>query len=277
MQEHLTLSELGKKSKYDSEYSPSILFPIARKHKREQLGLKDHRLPFHGVDCWHHYEVSWLNAKGKPVTALAKIIYDCESPNIVESKSLKLYFNSLNNTCFENLQHVQQTIQRDLSFCIGSSVVIEMQCPTSEENAFKLSTPQGLCLDDFDISCSEYEVNTSFLYTHHDLATETLYSNLFRSNCPVTNQPDWGTIQLEYQGSKIDQEGLLRYIVSYRNHMDFHEQCIERIFLDIMSHCQPEFLVVCGYFTRRGGLDINPCRATRNVPIPREIARLRRQ
>lgn len=275
---HLTpeQSELGKKAEYDPHYNPDKLFPIPRKGKRDEIGVPD-LLPFFGFDLWNHYEVSWLNEKGKPIVALAEISYGCETPCIIESKSMKLYFNSFNNTHFKDEEAVQAIVKKDLEERVGGTVSVKI-IPLN-----KLSDDQlfagfnGVCLDLLDVECSSYSVDKSLLKSEEELVEETVYSNLLKSNCLVTHQPDWGSVQISYKGKKINHESLLRYIVSFRNHNEFHEQCIERIFIDIMKHCQPEELTVYGRYTRRGGLDINPYRSTKNISHSIQNARLCRQ
>lgn len=258
---------LGKKTEYNPHYNPQALFAIPRKNKRDEIGVPD-KLPFFGFDSWNHYEVSWLNPKGKPQVALAEIIYGCDSPNIIESKSMKLYFNSLNNT---QLSDIQATIKKDLEERVGSKVTVSI-LPVYEGRFF--TGFNGDCIDGLDIDCSKYTVEPSFLTIESESVEETIYSNLLKSNCPVTNQPDWGSVQIAYKGKKINREGLLRYIVSFRNHNEFHEQCIERIFMDILRQCGPEVLTVYGRYTRRGGLDINPYRSTKPIKLS-EIEKLR--
>ena len=269
-------SELGKQSAYDSLYNPDKLFPIPRKTKRDEIGVPD-KLPFFGFDLWNHYEVSWLNEKGKPVVALAEIGYGCDSPNIIESKSMKLYFNSLNNARFKNVKIVEELIKQDLTDRVGASVSVKIR-PLDVLQEEKLFVGfAGICLDELDIQCSSYMIEPAFLQVEAVIVEETLCSNLLKSNCLVTHQPDWGSVQIAYKGQKINREGLLRYIISFRNHNEFHEQCIERIFMDIMRHCQPTELTVYGRYTRRGGLDINPYRSTKNVYQPIQNSRLCRQ
>lgn len=259
----LKQSELGKKTGYDAYYNPKKLFPIPRQSKRDEIGVPS-KPPFFGFDLWNHYEVSWLNEKGKPVVALATISYGCESPCIIESKSMKLYFNSFNNTQFKDDATVQAIVKKDIEERVGSPTSVKI-IPLHHLNDDKLFVGfSGVCLDELDIECSSYLVEQSFLTSGNEVVEETLYSNLLKSNCLVTNQPDWGSVQISYKGKKINWEGLLRYLVSFRNHNEFHEQCIERIFMDIMRHCQPEELTVYGRYTRRGGLDINPYRSTKN-------------
>lgn len=252
-------SELGKKAAYAPHYNPDKLFAIPRKGKRDEIGVPD-TLPFSGFDLWNHYEVSWLNPKGKPVVALAEIIYGCDTPCIIESKSMKLYFNSFNNTQFENESAVQRLIVKDLESRLGGPVSVKVLPLTDLKNETLFVGLNGICLDNLDVNCSSYDVDATLLKSDETLVEETLYTNLLKSNCLVTNQPDWGSVQITYRGRRINHEGLLRYIVSFRNHNEFHEQCIERIFMDIMKHCQPEALTVYGRYTRRGGLDINPYR-----------------
>src|SRR3990167_1402700 len=235
---HLDLeqSELGKKTEYDSHYNPEKLFPIPRKDKRDEIGVPD-LLPFFGFDLWNHYEVSWLNEKGKPVVAFAEISYGCETPFIIESKSMKLYFNSLNNTKFKNTEVVQATIKKDIEEKIGGKAAVKI-IPLNKLNNRIFSGFEGDCLDELDIECTSYTIDTSFLKSDGDIIEETVYSHLLKSNCLVTHQPDWGSVQIAYTGKKINREGLLRYLVSFRNHNEFHEQCIERIFIDILTHCR---------------------------------------
>lgn len=270
-------SELGKKSTYDEAYNPDRLYPIPRAGKRQEIGIAPEHLPFYGFDCWNHYEVSWLNAKGKPMVAIAELFYDCSSPNLIESKSLKLYFNSFNNTRIANINELENTIINDLQQRVGAEVWVSIH---RLEEAKKITVEHsfsGESLDNLDIECSVYLVEPSFLAVEHELVEETLYSDLLKSNCLVTNQPDWGSVQITYKGKKINREGLLRYIVSFRNHNEFHEQCIERIFVDIMNYCKPEVLTVYGRYTRRGGLDINPFRSTEKTLFTEKNRRLVRQ
>lgn len=255
-------SDLGKKVRYDGEYNPDRLCIFDRATKRDELGMSKESLTFYGVDSWNHYEVSCLNTKGKPLVATAQIRYDCNSPRIVESKSLKLYFNTFNNIKFSNLIELQGLIKHDLEQALCTEVFVSLQ-PLSD---CRLSDVRcgfiGLCLDTLDIHCQNYTVDPGLLFTHAQLVEEKLYSDLLRSNCLITHQPDWGSIFIDYKGHKIDHSGLLKYIVSFRNHNEFHEQCIERIYVDIMNYCKPEKLTVYGRYTRRGGLDINPLRSS---------------
>ena len=260
----LELSELGKKSGYDPHYNPDKLFPIPRTKNRNAIGVPT-TLPFTGYDFWNHYEVSWLNEKGKPIAALAEISYACDSPNIIESKSMKLYFNSFNNSPFKDAAAVQATIQKDLSQRVGAPVMVRIISLPFSRTEKLVSAFEGFCIDGLDVDCSAYTIDPTLLVTEDQLAEETLYSDLLKSNCLVTNQPDWGSVQITYKGKKINHASLLRYIVSFRNCNEFAEQCIERIFMDIMRHCQPDELTVFGRYTRRGGLDINPYRTTKKT------------
>lgn len=270
-------SELGKKSEYSTTYNPNLLYPIPRTEKRREIGVDPQHLPFHGFDCWNHYEVSWLNEKGKPMVALAEIIYDCTSSNIIESKSLKLYFNSFNNSKIKNYAELENIIQKDLSERINAEVWVKIHSLLDCRHATVYHTMDGECLDELDVECSIYMVEPTFLSVENTLVEEVLYSDLLKSNCLVTNQPDWGSVQIAYKGKKINREGLLKYLISFRNHNEFHEQCIERIFVDIMNYCQPESLTVYGRYTRRGGLDINPYRSTQPVSFMGKNTRLVRQ
>lgn len=270
-------SELGKKSEYISTYDPDRLYPIARVGKREEIGIKPGQLPFKGFDCWNHYEVSWLNPKGKPMVAVAQIVYDCSSPKLIESKSLKLYFNSFNNTSFESTEALEKIIKQDLEKAIEADVMINIYALDDARQYLAIEKFKGECIDHLDVTCSVYQVEPSFLAVSDEIIAETLYSDLLKSNCLVTNQPDWGTVQIAYRGKKINHEGLLKYLVSFRNHNEFHEQCIERIFVDIMNYCKPESLTVYGRYTRRGGLDINPFRSTEQRLFEEYNPRLVRQ
>ena len=257
-------SELGKKTAYVAHYDPNLLFPIARKLNRDKIGISG-SLPFFGLDYWNHYEVSWLNPKGKPIVALAEIIYPCDSEHIIESKSMKLYFNSFNNTRINDVIELTRTIQNDIETRIKSPAHIRI-IPVSEFSTQTLQQGfEGTCIDDLDIECSEYQLNPTLLTTNATMVTEQLHSNLMKSNCLVTDQPDWGSVLISYHGPKIVKASLLRYIVSYRNTNEFSETCIERMFIDIMQHCKPRELTVYGRFTRRGGIDINPIRSTQKI------------
>ncbi len=270
-------SELGRSSEYDIQYNPDRLFAIPRDTKRKEIGVNPNQLPFYGFDCWNHYEVSWLNEKGKPIVALAEIIYDCATPYLIESKSLKLYFNSLNNTQFNNHADVKNIIERDLAERLAGEVRVNIVPLKTKEPAMIQAAPLGECLDELDVTCSVYLVEPKYLSVESDTVEEILYSDLLKSNCLITNQPDWASVQIAYTGKQINREGLLKYLVSFRNHNEFHEQCIERIFVDIMQYCKPEKLSVYGRYTRRGGLDINPYRSTEKTEPKALNQRLVRQ
>jgi 7-cyano-7-deazaguanine reductase len=257
-----TYSTLGKTTPYESSHNPNLLFAIARKEKRDSLGINQTSLPFYGHDSWNHYEVSWLNPKGKPMVATAQIDYDCRSPYIIESKSLKLYFNSLNNTHFKSMSEITATIKKDIEDLLKINVNVDILPLDDNLHHSILAAPPGLCIDGLDVSCESYTVTPNLLSASDEIIDETLYSNVLKSNCLVTKQPDWGTLLIDYKGPKISQAGLLQYIVSFRNHNEFHEQCIERIFIDIMQHCKPHSLTLEGRYSRRGGIDINPYRTT---------------
>lgn len=259
-------SELGKKSEYDSTYNPNKLYPIAREINRKAIGIHSSELPFYGFDYWNHYEVSWLNEKGKPIVAVAEIIYGCDSVNIIESKSMKLYFNSYNNTRFKDVATVSEQIKRDLSErLLGSSLIVRVTTINSFKEEKLLPRLQGTCIDELDTECTVYHAEPAYLTTDNEVVEEILYTDLLKSNCLVTNQPDWCSVQIAYKGKKINREGLLRYIVSFRNDNEFHEQCIEKIFMQITERCQPSELTVYGRSTRRGGLDINSIRSTKPI------------
>lgn len=267
-------SLLGKSVNYCDTYSPSLLFPIRRKEKREEIGINEKQLPFHGVDIWNVYELSWLNSKGKPLVAIAELHIPSTSTYLIESKSLKLYFNSLNQTRFSSLKEVEDIINNDLSKAANTHITSKLTLISNFETEV-CADPSGECLDNLDIEIDTYEVTPSFLQrTESGICEEQLYSNLLKSNCLVTGQPDWATLVIHYIGQKIDHEGLLKYIISFRKHNEFHEQCIERIFVDITEHCSPEKLTVYGRYTRRGGLDINPFRSNwEQVPENIRLAR----
>tara|TARA_R110000868_G_scaffold78286_9_gene223645 strand:- start:717 stop:1562 length:846 start_codon:yes stop_codon:yes gene_type:complete len=269
-------SELGKKAQYDATYNPEKLFSIPRLDKRKELGL-DTDLPFYGIDIWNHYEVSWLNQNGKPVVAMAEIIYDCESPHIIESKSMKLYFNSFNNTKCKSADNAIAMMERDLSERVGVPVTVKIKLLSEMKRAKLTVHLSGTNIDDLDVDCKDYKVDPELLTTDKGKVEETLCSDLLKSNCLVTNQPDWCSVQISYKGNKINHEGLLKYIVSFRNTNEFHEQCIEKIFMHIMEYCKPDELTVYGRSTRRGGLDINSYRSTQKLTGKVDNVRLCRQ
>jgi 7-cyano-7-deazaguanine reductase len=269
-------SLLGKQVKYSATYQPQLLFPIEREIKRKEIGIVA-KPTFFGWDSWDHYEVSWLNEKGKPIVAIANICYDCHSPKMIESKSMKLYFNSFNQMQYDTKETLALIIQKDIANVIQSNVMVTLTLLSDYQSTQFKGVFEGDCLDDLDIFCEDTIVNVSHLKTTGSVITETLYSDLLKSNCLVTNQPDWGSVQICYTGAKIDREGLLKYIVSFRTHNEFHEQCIERIYMDIIHQCQPDALTVYGRYTRRGGIDINPIRSSVEVPMSVFSYRLSRQ
>lgn len=255
-------SPLGKATEYQSHYAPGLLYPIPRQLKRSELGIADGALPFVGEDLWNAYELSWLNPKGKPVVAVGTFRVPADSPNLIESKSFKLYLNSFNQSTFASIEAVAQTLARDLSAAAGKPLGVALE-PLAARPQAAIGIPEGICLDDLDIACDRYQPAPELLTTQAgEIVEETLFSHLLKSNCLVTGQPDWAMVVIRYRGQPIDRAGLLRYIVSFRNHNEFHEQCVERIFTDIQKHCAPEALAVHARYTRRGGLDINPFRSS---------------
>jgi len=267
-----TPNPLGITVPHSQRYHPGHLYPIPRLEGRSELGLEK-PLPFNGADIWNAYEISWLNDLGRPEVALGRFTFPCECENLIESKSLKLYLNSLNLECFESVAAVQSTIAGDLSAKARGPVAVDIILP-KHFDTITLGVPPGQCLDNLGIEVPSYQLDPSTLSTLPENAEETLYSNLLRTNCPVTGQPDWGTVVIRYRGPQIDPAGLLRYIVSYREHTGFHENCVERIFCDILDRCNPEELFVQAQFTRRGGLDINPWRANYDV-VPDSVRYVR--
>ncbi|MGB2078686.1 MAG: NADPH-dependent 7-cyano-7-deazaguanine reductase QueF [Vibrio sp.] len=268
---------LGKKTDYAAEYDPSLLQAVPRQLNRDELGLTSENLPFYGCDIWGMYELSWLNINGLPQVAVGYAKLPVSSPNIIESKSFKLYLNSLNQSKFTSLHALKQHLVRDLSACAGADVEVVLY-KMQDFDQQQIMNMQGQCIDEQDIIIRNFEFNPELL---KDAATgkevkETIHSHLLKSNCLITNQPDWGSVEIQYQGKEIDQQALLRYLVSFRNHNEFHEQCVERIFCDIMRFCQPSELTVYARYTRRGGLDINPYRSTKEE-TPDHFVRMARQ
>ena len=274
-------SPLGKASAYADQYDATLLFPIPRAQKRAELGITGDA-PFFGADLWTAYEVSWLNARGKPQVALAHITVPCESPNIVESKSFKLYLNSFNNSRFTDAEEVRDAIRADVSEAVwrGSDQPRTIGLKLVLAEAFeqeRMGELEGVLLDRLDIECDQYTPAPELLKADHGQipVSEDLVSHLLKSNCLVTGQPDWGSVQISYSGPQIDQEGLLKYIISFRNHNEFHEQCVERIFMDIWARCKPIKLSVYARYTRRGGLDINPLRTSSPQALPKNLRNAR--
>ncbi|MEO8300118.1 MAG: NADPH-dependent 7-cyano-7-deazaguanine reductase QueF [Burkholderiales bacterium] len=270
-------SPLGKPASYAGAYDPSLLFPISRTPKRAEIGLAVQTpLPFMGADLWTAYELSWLNPRGKPQVALAQVTVPCESPCIIESKSFKLYLGSFHMTAFESAEAVREQLLADLSAAAGARVGVRLIGPEAFDQQ-AVHELDGVNLDRLDLECSHYTPAPELLSANHDEAPveETLVSGLLKSNCLVTGQPDWGSVQIHYSGAQIDQAGLLRYLVSFRQHNEFHEQCVERIFTDIWARCRPIRLQVYARYTRRGGLDISPWRTSHpaRLPVPVRTAR----
>lgn len=270
-------SPLGKSSAYVSVYTPSLLFPIAREPKWQELGLEADNLPFHGADIWNCYELSWLTPSGKPAVAAAEFVFPLKARRIVESKSFKLYLNSFNQTVFRDRAEVLRTLESDLSVAAQGPVMVRMFTMGQLLGAGLAHLP-GECIDDADIEidCYEYDASLLALAEAGGFARETLHSHLLKSNCPVTGQPDWASICITYSGKRLDHPALLRYLVSFRQHAEFHEQCVERIFTDLLPLLgRGAELSVYARYVRRGGLDINPYRSTA-ASFPENI-RLARQ
>jgi 7-cyano-7-deazaguanine reductase len=264
-------SPLGKTAAYQAHYAPELLFPIPRQQKRDELGLSG-TLPFFGVDIWNAYEISWLNMRGKPQVAIATITVPADSPNIIESKSFKLYLNSFNQTRLANTDALLTLLRDDLSNAVGAPLHIKLTTPENFDSV-KMGELEGLPLDRLDIEIDQYTPSPALLSASHDEAPveETLVSHLLKSNCLVTGQPDWASVQIVYAGPQVDQEGLLKYLIGFREHNEFHEQCVERIFVDILRQCRPSKLAVYARYTRRGGLDINPWRANFSTGKPMNL------
>jgi 7-cyano-7-deazaguanine reductase len=258
-------SPLGKTSVYTDSYDPGLLFPMPRAEKRAELGLSG-TLPFFGMDIWNAYELSWLNQRGKPQVAIATLLVPADTPNMIESKSMKLYLNSLNQTRIDSQEDLVALLQSDLSGALGAEIQIKLLA-SQDFGKQVMGEYEGLLLDRLDIAVDRYAPEPELLRAASDQAPveESLVSHLLRSNCLVTNQPDWASIQIRYSGPAIDQEGLLKYLIGFRQHQEFHEHCVERVFMDIQRQCQPSKLMVSARYTRRGGIDINPWRA--NFPL----------
>ena len=267
--------KLGQKTEYASQYDRTLLQPVPRALNRDGLGITQNQPFTIGADIWTAYEISWLNEKGLPQVAIADVYLDYQSQNLIESKSFKLYLNSFNQSKFADFNAVQQTMQRDLSECAQGDVKVRLN-PVAVYDSQKIDHLQGDCIDEQDIEITSYEFSTDWLKdcVSDEIVEEKLVSHLLKSNCLITNQPDWGTLHIHYVGNKIDHEKLLRYVVSFRQHNEFHEQCVERIFCDLMHYAKPEKLTVYARYTRRGGLDINPFRSNfENLPENLRLAR----
>ena len=264
---------LGKPTDYSGHYAPQLLFAVARSDARAASGIGP-ALPFTGVDIWNAWELTWLDATGKPVVATARILIDAASPNIIESKSLKLYLNSLAMTRYESGDEVAALIAGDLSAVARDDIVVTLTTAADSTDS-PISRFPGYCIDDLDIGATPASVDARLLRCENEAeVTEELHSHVLRSNCPVTNQPDMGSVLIRYRGAKIDRAALLAYIVSYRQHNEFHEACVERMFLDIKKRCSPKSLTVYARYNRRGGLDINPFRTDTNE-TPENLRQLR--
>ncbi|MBE0490384.1 MAG: NADPH-dependent 7-cyano-7-deazaguanine reductase QueF [Halomonas sp.] len=271
--ETLEHAPLGRESAYPERYDATLLYPIPRAANRVPLDIEEGVLPFVGEDEWHAFEASWLNARGKPVVAVARFRLPADSPNLIESKSWKLYLNSFNQTRFQNREAVIDTLVADLSRAADAVVSVELF--DVDDEALAPRRLPGESLDELDIAVDAYTPSAEPLAVGDEIVEETLYSHLLKSNCPVTGQPDWGSVLIRYRGPRIDREGLLRYLIGYRQHQDFHEHCVEHIFVDLMARCRPERLLVLARYVRRGGLDISPWRATpgERPPEPLRLAR----
>ena len=277
--EELSNLTLGKTTEYCSEYNPNLLQAVPRSLNRNDLSLVNSALPFIGEDVWYGYELSWLNSKGKPVVAVAEFRFSCTSPNLVESKSFKLYLNSFNQSQFSNFDEVKSLLTKDLSATAGDTAQVTLfpvdQCPALGINQ---KNQEIICIDDEDITVTNYQyqaellkeaqTNSSSKVASSKVISENLVSHLLKSNCLITNQPDWASIYISYEGAAIDHSVLLQYLISFRQHNEFHEQCVERIFCDLQAYCQLEKLTVFARYTRRGGLDINPFRSTHSSRAP---------
>jgi 7-cyano-7-deazaguanine reductase len=268
---------LGENTEYSSQYNPDLLQAVPRSLNRDDLAIDQQHLPFVGEDVWYGFELSWLNPKGKPVVAVAEFRFSCRSENIVESKSFKLYLNSFNQTKFDTIKSVEQRLIADLSAITNSSAQVRLfgveHCP---ELVIAKQVNECVCIDNEDISIETYQYDAQLLCTLMDAETqdndtvidEALVSHLLKSNCLITNQPDWASIYITYRGKKINHGILLKYLISFRQHSEFHEQCVERIYCDLQKYCQPEELTVFARYTRRGGLDINPFRSSHLQKAP---------
>ena len=272
----LNALKLGQQTKYAEKYDRTLLQPVPRRLNRDQLNITATQPFTIGADIWTAYEISWLNPKGVPQVAIADVSIDFRSENLIESKSFKLYLNSFNQTTFADFADVQQTLQRDLQDCAQGEVRVRLNS-LADYTAQPIVALSGECIDAQDIEVRDYAFNATLLNhcTGEHLIEETLVSHLLKSNCLITQQPDWGSLQIHYVGKQINREQLLRYIISFRQHNEFHEQCVERIFCDIMQYAKPEKLTVYARYTRRGGLDINPYRSNFE-PLPQNV-RLARQ
>lgn len=259
---------LGKMVNYPQQLDASLLFPIPRIEKRQELGIESPVLPFRGIDIWNAYEISWLNNRGKPQVAVGEFHFPCSSQYLIESKSFKLYLNSFNQSNFPSIEQIRLRLIEDLSKACGETIDVFLNSGANLTQV-EITSFTGEELDELDIEIDTYDYHPEFLQysTNEKIVEESLVSHLLKSNCLVTGQPDWASIQIKYQGKQINREALLKYLISFRQHNEFHEQCVERIYMDIMKYCQPEYLSVYARYTRRGGLDINPYRANYSSQI----------
>lgn len=267
---------LGKTTTYVSEYDPDLLCPFPRQLKRAEIGLTE-TLPFQGFDLWNAFELSWLTPKGKPVVAMGEFRFPCDSPNLIESKSFKLYLNSFNQVRCADFAAVAALMRDDLDRAVGAPVELRL-LDAEGFSGQQIGQLPGHCIDGLDLEITDYQLKPSLLegaVAKDRVVEETLHSHLLKSNCLVTSQPDWGSVLIRYRGRQIDEAALLRYLISFRQHNEFHEQCVERIFVDLQRYCQPERLTVYARYTRRGGLDINPFRSDFEQDV--ENVRLARQ
>ena len=271
----LSALKLGQKTEYKSQYDASLLQPVPRRLNRETLGIVEDQ-PFNqGADVWTCYELSWLNPNGLPQVAIADVAIDFKSENLIESKSFKLYLNSFNQTKFASIKEVEETIAKDLNQCASGQVSVKIHKLADYTNQ-PIMNFAGDCIDEQEIQIDSYAFSNQYLenVAEGDTVEETLVSHLLKSNCLITSQPDWGSVQIHYVGKQLNREKLLRYLVSFREHNEFHEQCVERIFTDLMQFAKPEKLTVYARYTRRGGLDINPFRSNfESVPANLRMAR----
>lgn len=267
---------LGKATEYKCHYDQSLLQGVPRSLNRNELALDAASLPFYGVDLWNIYELSWLNKKGKPMVATGVVKVPFDSEFLIESKSFKLYLNSFNQSHFDSIEAVQKTLTEDLSACANKAVQVNLNA-SLDNITDTLGSFTGINLDDLDIEISKYQLSPLLLkdISSEDTVTETLYSHLLKSNCLITSQPDWASVEISYTGKCLDREKLLRYLISFRQHNEFHEQCVERIFCDLMEHGSLTSLTVYARYTRRGGLDINPLRSTSTDAIINNLRLLR--
>jgi 7-cyano-7-deazaguanine reductase len=266
---------LGKATTYCSEYNPELLQAVPRSLNRDGLAISADNLPFVGEDVWYGYELSWLNSSGKPIVAVGEFRFPCTSANIVESKSFKLYLNSFNQSRFSSWQEVENCLVKDLTNTCGSIAVVELfsvdNCPALQISQ-QVFSEETICIDDIELDIENYQLDPTLLVDANredkTVKNENLVSHLLKSNCLITNQPDWASIYIQYSGQKISQTSLLAYLVSFRQHNEFHEQCVERIYCDIKMYCNVTDLTVFARYTRRGGLDINPFRSTSQLRAP---------